>query len=69
MGDLEAATSVQLSAAKPRPGAMAQQDWIPDAGRRGELSIARLNAVMWNGYVCHAAAWRPGGFSVRERRA
>jgi len=61
MGGLEAATSVQLSAAKPRPGAMAQQDWIPDAGRRGELSIARLNAVMWNGYVCQRRGMATGG--------
>ena len=31
---------------------MVLQDAIPDAGWLGELYLARLNALMWNGHVC-----------------
>jgi len=44
---------------------MAPQDAIPDGGRLGELCLARLNALMWNGCMCRrhkmakAWIWRP----------
>src|SRR5215472_14527533 len=54
---------------------MVLQDAIPDAGWLGELYLARLNALMWNGYVCqrHGMAtgwiWRPRAPRLRGDRA